>query len=165
MHANLLDAGTHRSSWLLCIGPEICFCHQTRKGSPGKAAVLPCLLLCSQPLLSTQAPQYQKQAEDRFSPFLSSLPLPFPPSLPQNEHSKPQQLDKSSLPASLMHVDSHLSCPAVMEPGLRASLRRIHAPKSIKICVSKGGDSIFLTQLNGSVRLRVCLRCVGRRRV
>lgn len=61
-----------------------------------------------------------------------------------------------------MHVDSHLSCPAVMEPRLRASLRRIHAPKSIKLCVSKGGDSIFPAQLNGTVRLRFCLRGVGR---
>lgn len=49
-----------------------------------------------------------------------------------------------------------------MEPGLRASLRRIHAPKSTKLCVSKGGDSIFRAQLNGTVRLRVCLRGVGR---
>lgn len=31
-----------------------------------------------------------------------------------------------------------------MEPGLRASPRRIHAPKSIKLCVSKGGIALFL---------------------
>lgn len=106
-------------------------------------------------------PQHQEQAESRFSPLLSS----FPPS-PKNEHSKPRQLAKSSLPASPLHVDSHLSCPAVMEPGLRASPRRIHAPKSIKLCVSRMGElHFFWAQLNGTARLRVCLGGIGRQEV
>lgn len=121
-------------------------------------ALAPPLLTAPAPSPGTSVPEASRGQVFPSSVLPPSLPL----SLPQNEHSKLRQLAKSSLPASPMHVDSHLSCPAVMEPWLRASLRRIHAPKSIKLCVSKGGDSIFPAQLNGTVRLRFCLRGVGR---
>lgn len=120
-------------------------------------ALAPPLLTAPAPSPGTSAPG---AGRGQVFPF-SVLPSSLPPSLPQNEHSKPRQLAKSSLPASPTHVDSHLPCPAVMEPGLRAALRRIHAPKSSKLCVSKGGDSIFWAQLSGTVRLRAFLRGVG----
>lgn len=53
-----------------------------RKGSPGTAAALHWPLLCSQPLIPPQAPQYQKQAGGRFSPSLSSLSPSLSPLLP-----------------------------------------------------------------------------------
>lgn len=72
------------------------------------------------------------------------FPSSLPPSPKMSIQSPSRQLAKSSLPASLMHVDPHLSCPVVMEPGLRASPGRIHAPKCIELCGSKAGITLFL---------------------
>lgn len=162
MHANPSDAGKGQTApvgWPCALALQHCV-SATQRGKELLAKQQPCPG-SSSAHSPCSLPRHLRTRSRRRAGFPLFCPPSLSPSLPQNEHSKPRQLAKSSLPASPAHVDPHLPCPAVMEPGLRAALRRTHAPRSIRLCVSKGGDSIFRAQLSGTVRLTACLRGVG----
>jgi len=119
-----------------CVLAPRCYISAVKPGKDLLAKQPPCPLLAAHP----PSPGTSAPAAGTGQVFSSSVLLP---SLPQNEHSKPRQLAKSSLPASPMHADSHLSYPAVVEPGLRASLRRIHAPQIHQAVCQQGANCTF----------------------